>query len=350
MTTATLTAVPQASSAANRRAVALWLLGVALLVFLMAMVGAATRLTESGLSMVRWEPLTVIPPITEAQWQAELDAYRASPQYQQVNRGMSLAEFQEIYWWEFAHRQLGRFIGLAYALPLLAFALARRIPEGYGPRLFGLLALGGLQGAIGWWMVASGLVDEPAVSHYRLATHLSVALILFGGLLWTALDLLDTRTTTDSRKLRSLSAVMLGLLGLQIVFGAFVAGLDAGFAFNTWPLMGDRFMPLGTFGATWWHDLHSNPVTVQFIHRLLAYLLFGHGLILAWRAWTLGDETLRSWAVALVGILTLQMVLGIATVMLGVPVALGTAHQGGAVALLGVTLVLMHRVWHPAAR
>jgi heme a synthase len=334
-----------ADSAANRRAVALWLFGVAFLVFAMAMIGAATRLTESGLSMVRWEPLNIVPPMSEQAWQDELQAYRASPQYQQVNRGMSLDEFKTIYWWEFIHRQMGRLIGLAFALPLLGFWLTKRIPTGFHGRLLALLALGGLQGGIGWWMVASGLVDEPAVSHYRLTVHLSVALTIFALLIWTAMDVRNGPRAQHLRKLSSMSTAMLGLLAFQIVLGGFVAGLDAGFAFNTWPLMGDHFMPPETFASPPWH---SDPVTVQFLHRVLAYLLVGHGLALAWRAWQQPDAVYRQLAVALVVAVLGQTALGIFTVLYGVPVWLGTAHQGGAVVLLGIVTLITHRAWRAA--
>jgi heme a synthase len=339
-----------------RQRLATWLFGVAALVLAMAMIGAATRLTESGLSMVRWEPLNVFPPTNEQAWLAELEAYRASPQYQQVNRGMSLDAFKAIFWWEFIHRQMGRLIGLAFALPLLYFALTRQIPKGFGKRLLGLLALGGLQGGIGWWMVASGLVNEPAVSHYRLTVHLCLALLIFALLIWTALDLISTQgqqgpSKGGDRRLKSMSAAMLGVLSVQIILGGFVAGLDAGFAFNSWPLMGDKFMPDETWALEpWFANVHANPVTVQFLHRLLAYLLVGHGLALAARAWRLGgrlgDAPLQRLGLALALVVVAQTLLGIFTVVYGVPVWLGTAHQGGAIVLLGVSVALTHRAWH----
>jgi heme a synthase len=236
-----------ARTSARPRAISQWLFVVAALVFTMVVVGGITRLTESGLSMVRWEPISgTIPPLNEADWQAEFDAYRTSPEYQKINRGMSLSEFKEIFFWEYVHRLLGRFIGLAFALPLAWFAAKRAIPRGYGWKLVGLLALGGLQGAIGWWMVASGLVDRPEVSHIRLAVHL--LLFIFALLIWTALDLarLARDPSTRPAGISILGTWTLSALGLQLMFGAYVAGLDAGYAFNSWPRMGDEWFPSGT--------------------------------------------------------------------------------------------------------
>ncbi len=215
-----------------------WLFAVAALVLVMIVVGGITRLTESGLSIVRWEPVSgAIPPLSEAAWQAEFDLYRQSPQYQQVNAGMTLSEFKNIYFWEFVHRLLGRLIGLAFALPLLWFALKRAIPPGYGWKLVALLALGGVQGAIGWWMVASGLVDRPEVSHLRLAVHLLTALAIFGCLIWVALDLRRLARDPAARPARLPTAAIwaLSLLSLQFLFGAYVAGLEAGYAYSCWP-------------------------------------------------------------------------------------------------------------------
>src|SRR4051812_28269447 len=230
------------------RAIARWLIVVALLIYAMVVIGGITRLTESGLSMVHWNPVSgAIPPLDHAQWLAEFDAYRATPEYREINRGMSLAEFQQIFFWEYIHRLLGRLIGLVFAMPLLWFWWRRAIPAGYGPRLIVLLALGGLQGAIGWWMVASGLVDRPDVSHIRLAIHLLTALLIFGATLWTALDLyaLDREPASPPARLTPLGGAAIALLVVQLGFGAFTAGLDAGYAFSSWPLMGDRLFPSG---------------------------------------------------------------------------------------------------------
>ena len=237
MTAYASTFVP--ASRERPRAIALWLFAVAMLVFAMVVVGGITRLTESGLSIVKWEPLSgVLPPLSAADWQAEFAAYRASPQGALVNAGMDLAAFKGIFFWEYVHRLLARLIGFAFALPLLWFALTRAIPRGYGWRLTAILALGGLQGAIGWWMVASGLVNRPSVAHERLATHLVTALVIMGGCIWTALDLSEGRN-----RLPRWGLPLLALLGVQIIWGAFTAGLRAGHASDTWPLMLGQWVP-----------------------------------------------------------------------------------------------------------
>lgn len=322
------------------RAVGVWLLCVAALVFLMVIVGGATRLTESGLSIVEWKPVTgALPPLSASDWQNEFEAYQQSPEYKLVNRGMSLAEFKTIFWWEWGHRLLGRLIGFAFLLPFLWFLARKSIPTGFGPRLAGLFVLGGLQGALGWWMVASGLVSEPAVSHYRLAAHLGLALAIFSALLWTALDLLLVRKASAPVVLTRLSWGFLGLLAVQIVFGAFVAGLDAGLAYNTWPLMDGRFIPDGVFQAK---DILHDTLSVQFTHRMLAYALVLYGVYLILKLWRAGVE--RALALSLGLALGGQFLLGVLTLLAHVPVALGTAHQGGAVVVLALSLILAHRL------
>jgi cytochrome c oxidase assembly protein subunit 15 len=326
-------------------AIANWLLLVALLVFAMVVIGGITRLTESGLSMVRWEPISgTIPPLNEAQWEAELEAYRASPEYQQVNRGMSLGEFKTIFFWEYVHRLLGRFIGLAFALPLAWFAWKRAIPRGYGWRLTALLALGGLQGAIGWWMVASGLVDRPEVSHIRLAVHLLAALFIFAGLIWTALDLklLARDPAARPARLSVLSIWTLCLLGLQLLFGAYVAGLEAGYAFNTWPKMGEEWYPADTpLLRPFIVNFADNPIVVQFVHRWLAWVVAGFAVALAATAWERGR---RAEAVAVAASVTLQIVLGVATLLSGVEIGVAVAHQAMAAVLLAAIVVAAHRL------
>lgn len=330
---------------ARPRAIAQWLFLVAALVFLMVVVGGITRLTESGLSMVRWEPVSgIIPPLNAEQWQAEFDSYRQSPQYQQINSGMSLAEFKDIFFWEYVHRVLGRLIGLAFALPLLWFAVKRVIPQGYGWRLTGILALGGLQGAIGWWMVASGLVDRPDVSHIRLAIHLLTALLIFGCLVWTALDLRALAANPASRPARMPTGAIwaLSLLGLQLMYGAYVAGLDAGYAFNTWPMMGDEWFPSGAEVLTpFVSNFVDNPIVVQFVHRWLAFVVAILVATLAAEAWLKGE---RNAALAVVAAVVLQILLGIATLLSGVAIDIAVAHQGMAVLLLGAILYAGHRL------
>ena len=327
------------------RAIAVWLLAVAGLVFVMVVVGGITRLTESGLSIVRWEPVSgAIPPIGEAAWAAEFAAYRQSPQYQLVNNGMSLDDFKNIYFWEYVHRLLGRIIGLAFALPLAWFAWKRAIPRGYGWKLAGLLALGALQGAIGWWMVASGLVDRPDVSHIRLAVHLLAALAIFGALLWVALDLLRLAEDADARPARMPTAAiwMLSLLFLQYLFGADVAGLDAGFAYSSWPKMGDEWFPAGApMLEPWLRNLVDNPIMVQFVHRWLAFAVAAAAVVVARDAWSKGDKEAAGTLVAAVA---LQILLGILTLLTGVELWIAAAHQGTGVLLLAAALITAHRL------
>jgi heme a synthase len=328
-------------SRARPGALSNWLLLVAGLVFAMVVIGGITRLTESGLSMVRWEPVSgAIPPLNAEDWEAAFDAYRSSPEYLEVNRGMSLAEFKDIYFWEYLHRLLGRLIGLAFALPLIWFAVRRAIPRGYGWRLAVLLGLGALQGAIGWWMVASGLVDRPEVSHIRLAVHLLAALLIFAGLIWTALDLRNpgcrpSRITTGA-------IWTLSLLTLQLLFGAYVAGLDAGYAFNTWPKMGDDWFPPGTpLLEPFIRNFADNPIVVQFVHRWLAFVVALAAVLLALQAW---DRHIRIPAAALIAALLIQISLGVATIVSGVDLWLAVAHQAMAALLLAAMVVVAHNL------
>ena len=322
-----------------------WLLAVAALVLIMIVVGGITRLTESGLSIVRWEPVSgAVPPLTEADWQAEFDRYRASPQYQLVNRGMSLGEFKTIYFWEYVHRLLGRLIGLAFALPLLWFWWRKAIPAGYGWKLAGLLALGGLQGAIGWWMVASGLVDEPSVSHIRLAVHLLTAFAIFGALIWVALDLrmLGQRAAAHRAGIPVLAIWAICVLFVQFLFGAYVAGLDAGYAFNTWPKMGDEWFPSeAPMVEPFLRNFVDNLIVVQFVHRWLAWVAGGLLLWLAVRAWRQGFRTEGGLLAAAVAV---QILLGILTIVSGVRIDIAVAHQGMAALLLGATVLAAHRI------
>lgn len=321
----------------------IWLFAVAGLVLVMIVVGGATRLTQSGLSIVSWEPVSgVVPPLSEADWQVEFDAYRDSPEYQKVNAGMELGEFKAIYWWEYAHRLLGRLLGLALALPFLWFLARRAIPPGYGRRLLALVLLVGLQGAIGWWMVASGLVDRPDVAHERLALHLSTALILLVALLWTALDLralAAARAPVDGRPSRWVWPFAV-LLTVQIILGAFVAGLDAGRILNTWPMMQGTWFPRGLWSLTpIWSNLIDNPVAVQFMHRWVGVAVAVVALVVAAKLFRAGAN---GYAVALEVAVVVQFVLGVLTLLHAVPVGLGVAHQAGAVVLLVVTVFAAH--------
>lgn len=322
---------------ARPRAVAAWLLGVAVLVFAMVVVGGITRLTESGLSITRWDVVSgTLPPMGDAAWAAQFEAYQASSQYQLMNRGMTMAEFKGIFFWEYVHRLLGRVIGLAYALPLLWFWVRGSIPAGYKPRLFALLMLGALQGTIGWWMVSSGLVGRTEVAHERLAVHLVTALTIMAGCIWTALDLQRDGAAATARP-RAWVVPFAVLLLVQIVWGAFVAGMRAGHASDTWPLMFGRLVPEGLVTAA--ADLINAPVTVHFLHRSLAYVVAASALLIALRLWRAGAGVR---AMALGGAVAAQFGLGVATVLSGVAIPLGVAHQGVGALLVAATVWAAH--------
>lgn len=325
----------------------MWLFAVAALVFLMVSVGGATRLTGSGLSITEWQPIMgVVPPLSETDWRKALEKYRQIPQYQHVNKGMSLAAFKRIFWWEWTHRFLARFVGVAFLVPFLCFLATGRIARALVPKLAGLFALGGLQGVIGWYMVRSGLAERIDVSQYRLALHLSLAILIFGGLLWIALSLGERRPrgADVAPAYRRAAAVIVGLVFLQIVAGAFVAGMKAGAGYNTWPLIDGQWIPQG-LGAMWpwWANLFENALTVQFNHRMLAYAL---AIAVAWHIWSLlrqmDDRAVRLSAVALGLAVLAQIALGIWTLLAHVPLSLGLAHQAGAVAVFGVALWHLH--------
>jgi cytochrome c oxidase assembly protein subunit 15 len=340
-------ALPAFAPAGRSRpgAIADWLLFVAGLVLLMIVVGGITRLTESGLSITRWEPVSgAIPPLTTEAWEAQFEAYKESPQYRKINRGMSLTEFKDIFFWEYVHRLLGRLIGIAFALPLAWLAWKRAIPPGYGWKLLVLLGLGGLQGFIGWWMVASGLVDRPEVSHIRLAVHLLTALLIFGVLVWTALDLrrLAADSQAPSARMPTIAIWTLSALGLQFLFGAYVAGLEAGYAFNSWPKMGDEWFPSGApMLQPFLVNFVDNPIVVQFVHRWLAFVVAALAVALGVQAWRRGFAVAAAAVAASVAI---QILLGIATIVTGVELWIGVAHQGMAALLLAAILFAAHRL------
>jgi len=335
------------------RPVALWLLGVAALVFLMVIVGGVTRLTGSGLSMVEWKPVTgFIPPLNEADWQTLFDQYRQYPEFQQVNRDMDLAGFKGIFWLEFIHRLLGRLIGIAFLVPFLFFLFTHRLSTGMAPRLLLMFVLGGLQGLLGWYMVKSGLVDDPRVSPYRLTAHLMLAVAIYTLILWTALGLMwpaakGSAPGVTARSARIGTGLTL-LVALVMASGGFVAGLDAGLIYNTFPLMGDDLVAPGVYAnGPWWHALFEDAVTVQFNHRLLAVTTLVLILLFWWR--TPGSALSRPgrrWLNLVPAAALLQVTLGITTLLMRVPVALGAAHQAGALLLLTCLLVLtfhLHR-------
>lgn len=338
----TMTAVQAVTEIRRRDAetVARWLFAVAGLVAMMVVIGGLTRLTESGLSMVEWKPVTGwLPPLSEAAWLAEFEKYKQFPEYQKINAGMTLAGFQNIYWLEYIHRLLGRLIGVAFALPLAWFWLRDRIPPGMKPHLLLMFALGGSQGALGWFMVKSGLIDHPDVSHYRLTAHLGLALLIFGYLLWGALSLVR-----NGRMVRLRGGGIAGWLGalafLQILSGGLVAGLNAGLAHNTWPLMDGVFIPDGLLIADpWWINFFENAMTVQFQHRMGAYAV---AILAVVASFALKERAPTGLRHALIAAVALQICLGIATLLMHVPVALGTLHQAGAVLVLGIAVALWH--------
>ena len=296
----------------------------------MVVVGGITRLTESGLSITEWKPITgALPPLNEASWLSEFEKYKQIPEYTQISgpAGMTLAEFKFIYFWEWIHRLLGRIIGLAFALPLAWFWVKKAIPAGYKPRLLALLALGALQGTIGWWMVSSGLSARTDVSHYRLAVHLLTALTILGGLVWTALDLHALAKDPLARpvKMTGYAAIVLTILFIQLLIGAWVAGLNAGYVANTWPLMNDRFYPEGvdaTQGV--FFALVNDPYLTHFVHRWWAWVAVAALLLLARRVKKAG---VRGASVAIHSTYGIQIILGIATVMTGVNIVLAVSHQ-----------------------
>jgi cytochrome c oxidase assembly protein subunit 15 len=334
-------AVPAAAS----RAVATWLLLCALAVALMVVVGGATRLTHSGLSIVEWQPLVgTIPPLSDADWQTVFEKYRQTPEYRLVNKGMSLAEFKGIFWWEYFHRLLGRAIGVVFLVPLLWFWWRGRIDARLGWKLAGVFVLGGLQGAMGWYMVASGLVDEPRVSHLRLTAHLGLAFLILGAMLWIAFDLLYPQREARDRGLARFAGLVAGLVFLQVLAGGLVAGIRAGKAYNTFPLMNGHLVPPETFQLEpWWLNFFNNMATVQFDHRLLAWLLL---VLVCWLWWRVrrSEATARARIAAhlLLGTLVAQFVLGVVTLLAAVPVSLGTAHQGVATLVFGAALLCTH--------
>lgn len=330
------------------RPVAIWLFVVAAMVLAMVVVGGATRLTGSGLSITEWKPVTgALPPLNHAAWMSEFVKYQQIPQYQQINRGMSLADFQAIYWWEWAHRLLGRIIGVVFAVPLVVFIAAKRMPRRLMWRCWVLLALGGLQGLVGWWMVASGLSGRVDVAPERLTAHLGLALVLFCALIWTGLEAWAGQgKAIPVGRWRGIAAALAAGVFLQILLGALVAGNDAGLVHNDWPLMSGRFFPADYAGQGLWRTLAHSQAAVQFNHRIGAYLLFV-------ATWTAALLTLRSrvlaegprvLAMALAALVTAQAILGIVTLMKITPLGLAIAHQSLAAVVLASALVFAWRV------
>lgn len=327
--------------------IANWLLSVAFLVFIMVIVGGITRLTESGLSITEWKPVTgTLPPLNEAQWLSEFDKYKQIPEYQQINgpAGMTLAEFKFIYFWEWVHRLLGRVIGMAFAIPFAIFWIRRLIPSGYHLRLFALLALGGLQGAIGWWMVSSGLSERTDVSHYRLAVHLLTALFIMAGLIWTALDLKALARNPHARpaRLTGFSFIVALILFVQLLFGAWVAGLNAGYVSNTWPLMNGRLYPEGVdWSRGVWFALTHDPFLTHFIHRWWAWVAVAALVLLARKVKQAGA---RAISIAIHSAFGTQILLGIATVMTSMNIVMAVLHQAVGALVVASTVWGLHHL------
>lgn len=331
-------------------ALARWLWCVAALIVAMVVVGGITRLTESGLSITEWKPISgIVPPLTDAQWEAEFAAYRRIPEYQLLNQGMTLAGFKAIFFWEYLHRLLGRVIGLAFALPLAWFWARRMIPVGYKARLLALLALGGLQGAIGWWMVTSGLSVRTDVSHIRLTVHLLTALVILAGITWTALDLqaLAARPAARPGRLTGMGAGVLLLLFVQLGFGALMAGLNAGLVASDWPLMNGAFWPgPSQNGRGLMSALVNDPAVVHFVHRWWAWVAVAGLIVLARAAKRVGA---RRASVMIHSAFGTQILLGIATVMTGVSLPLAALHQLVGALLVMATIAGAHAIGRRAA-
>ncbi|HEX5802622.1 MAG TPA: COX15/CtaA family protein [Azospira sp.] len=342
-----------------RRQVAAWLFVCCTMVFAILVVGGVTRLTHSGLSIVEWQPIVgTIPPLNAQEWEETFEKYKKTPEYQQVNHQMTVDEFKGIFWWEYWHRVLGRLIGLAFFVPFAYFWLRGKLSPALVPKLLGIFVLGGLQGAMGWYMVKSGLVDDPRVSQYRLTAHLSLAFLIFISMFWVALGLVAERArgTADAalRKLQRVGFWLAILVAYMVVTGGFVAGIRAGKAYNTFPLMNGHIVPPEIFMIDpWYLNFFNNMATTQFDHRLGAWLL---AFIVPWlwfklRAAPQVSARARAAATLLLAVLAVQITLGIATLLLAVPVALGAAHQGGAMVVFAVLLWLNHelRVAAPAS-
>jgi len=348
-----LSAASQAGSLTTTgaaRAIAGWLLVCCALVFAIVVVGGVTRLTHSGLSITEWQPIVgTLPPISQADWDAAFARYQATPEYAQVNKGMALDEFKGIFWWEYAHRLLGRVIGVIFLVPFLWFLVRRQIPPGYGARLAAIFVLGGLQGALGWYMVKSGLVDDPRVSQFRLTAHLGLAFLIFGAMFWTALSLLtggrEAPRRDRERSIRRFAFAIAGLVLVMVLTGGLVAGIRAGFAYNTFPSMNGQIVPPEIMLLEpWWKNFFYNMATVQFDHRLLAWALAFLVPLLWWkiRRDHGAPARARNGVNLLVAMLAVQIALGIMTLIHVVPLPLAAAHQAGAVLVFALALNVAH--------
>ena len=343
MTTVQNAALSQTSIIDDRlRPVRIWLYSMAVCVLLMVVVGGITRLTESGLSITSWKPISgTLPPLNAAEWQAEFEAYQQIPQYKVNNTWMTLDDFKYIFFWEYVHRLLGRILGVLFAVPFLIFLVQKRFTPQLAWPLFGLFLLGGFQGVLGWWMVSSGLSELTSVSQYRLAAHLTAAAVLFIALIYVPRSLEPGRVGGLVTGQHMASAIiLLALILLQIVAGAFVAGLDAGMGYNTWPLMDGALVPDGMgVMQPFWRNLFENNLTVQFIHRTIAYILTAYAALLVWQQRGAGGfGGIHGWLPRIAILVLLQVILGIATLLTAVPISLAIGHQALAFMLAGVTM------------
>ncbi len=336
------------AQAPANRAVRIWLLSVAALIALMVLVGGATRLTESGLSIVEWKPVTgAMPPLNAAQWQDAFEAYKKIPQYRALNAGMDLSQFKTIFWWEWSHRLLGRVIGMVYLMPFLYFLWRGTLTVELRRRLWLIFGLGGLQGAVGWWMVASGLSKRVEVSHYRLATHLVLALLIYASIVWTLRRLTEREPVVVSARLRVTSFALVAITFVQLYLGALVAGLRAGLVYNTWPAIDGAFIPSAArlwFDTPWWRNLFDNTLTVQFEHRMTAYALFALAIAHALDAIRSRAGSAVHGALWLAAAVTLQATLGILTLLNQVPIGLALSHQAVAIAVLTLAVMQAERL------
>ncbi|MBH1974866.1 MAG: COX15/CtaA family protein [Rhodocyclales bacterium] len=348
------------TSASTSRAIALWLFACCAMVFVTLIIGGMTRLTHAGLSIVEWQPLVgALPPLNAADWQTLFAKYQLTPEFRLRNHDMDLAGFQYIFWWEWAHRLSGRLIGLVFFVPYVWFIVRGQLRGKLAWQVLGFFVLGGLQGAMGWYMVKSGLVDDPRVSSYRLAAHLGLAFLLFGGMFWTALGVLQPRHAVSpaptftptfagqanvSRFTRRLGAVLIALVFVMVLSGALVAGIHAGLAYNTFPLMNGYIMPPETFQLhPLWHNFVHNMATVQFNHRTIAWILMA---LIPWFVWRVRKESPACHTIGLVLLLWLavQVSLGISTLLLRIPVHLAATHQAGAMILFALVLWVNHAI------
>jgi heme a synthase len=340
--------VVPANQASRSPALRLWLFSVAALIAIMVLVGGATRLTESGLSIVEWKPVTgTLPPLDDAQWEQAFAAYKTIPQYRQLNTDMTLSEFKTIFWWEWSHRLLGRIIGIVYLLPFLYFLRLGGLGAELRRRLWLIFGLGALQGAVGWWMVASGLSERVEVSQYRLAAHLVLALLIFAAIVWTLRRLGERPAPVANARLKVTSFALVALTFVQLYLGSLVAGLRAGLLYNTWPEIDGAFIPAGDrlwFEQPWWRNLFENALTVQFEHRMTAYALFALAAIHALDAMASRAGAAVSSALWLLAAVTLQALLGILTLLNQVPLALALSHQAVAIAVLTLAVLQAERL------